>query len=191
MNRLSALLLAGGESRRMGQDKATLTYMDRPLWENQLALLRQMEPAELMVSGRSDPAWRPADVIFVADAPPSRGPLSGLAAALGQMSGTHLLVLAVDMPCMNPAFLRSLYVAVTPGCGVVPMMDGRAEPLAAIYPLDAGVTVRLALEGADFSLQRIVSQLVNAGRLRVRSVSHEEVGYFRNLNEPVLLKPQK
>ena len=75
---ISAVLLAGGESRRMGKDKATLLFRGEPLWRIQLDLLRKLAPVEILISGRNDPAWRPADVYFVADAPPSRGPLSGI-----------------------------------------------------------------------------------------------------------------
>jgi molybdopterin-guanine dinucleotide biosynthesis protein A len=182
MNRLSVVLLVGGESRRMGQDKATLIYRDRPLWSTQLNLLHQLEPAELFVSARKDPAWRPADAIFVADVPPSRGPLSGLTATLGCMSGTHLLALAVDMPRMMPAYLRSLWNMVEPGCGVLPVISDRAEPLAAIYPVEALIHFQEALEGDDFSLQRIVRRLVDKKMLRSVPVRPEDMEYFSNLN---------
>src|SRR5204863_6464760 len=97
---ISAVLLAGGESRRMGQDKATLLFHGKPLWQIQLELLQRLEPAGILVSARTDPAWRPADVQFVADDPPSRGPLSGIAASLAHMHTAHLLALAIDMPFM-------------------------------------------------------------------------------------------
>ena len=71
---------------------------------------------------------------FVADDPPSCGPLSGLAASLAQMHTAHLLALAIDMPFMTENFLRSLCDKIEPGRGVVPKIDDRAEPLAAIYP---------------------------------------------------------
>src|SRR5436190_7311119 len=70
---ISGVLLAGGESRRMGKDKATVLFRGKPLWEIQLGLLRKLEPAEIFISARTDPSWRPAAVQFVADAPPSRG----------------------------------------------------------------------------------------------------------------------
>src|SRR2546430_17648513 len=74
---ISAVLLAGGESRRMGQDKATFIFGGKPLWQIQLNLLRELRPRELFLSARTDPAWRPLGVQFVRDEPPSRGPLSG------------------------------------------------------------------------------------------------------------------
>src|SRR5207248_5870565 len=64
---ISAVLLAGGKSRRMGEDKATVLFQDMPLWEIQLDLLRKLQPDELFISAQSDPPWRPADVQFVAD----------------------------------------------------------------------------------------------------------------------------
>src|SRR5882757_11347265 len=83
---ISAVLLAGGESRRMGKDKATLLFRDRPLWQIQFDLLRTLQPEEIFVSARTDPPWRPSGVQFVSDEPPSRGPLSGLSATLARRS---------------------------------------------------------------------------------------------------------
>ena len=85
----------------MRKDKATILFRGRLLWQIQLETLRKLEPEEILVSARIDPSWRPADVRFVADIPPSRGPLSGLAAALERMRTTHLLALAIDMPWMT------------------------------------------------------------------------------------------
>ncbi|PYL12773.1 MAG: hypothetical protein DMF43_07370 [Verrucomicrobia bacterium] len=171
---ISAVLLAGGESRRMGEDKATLLFHGKPLWQIQLELLRKLDPAEIFVSARTDPAWRPDDVQFVADDSPSRGPLSGLAASLNLMRGTHLLALAIDMPFMSESYLRSLCLEIEPGRGVLPKIDNRAEPLAAIYPREAGI---------DF-LQTLTSRLVRAGKLRAISVSDKAREFFRNVNQP-------
>src|SRR4051812_20819821 len=97
----AALLLAGGESRRMGRDKATVQFKGRPLWERQMELLRALGPEKIFVSARTKPAWLPGDVELLLDDPPSRGPLSGVAKALGAIRTTHLVVLAVDMPFMT------------------------------------------------------------------------------------------
>ena len=180
---LSGVLLAGGESRRMGRDKATLLFHGKPLWQIQLELLKRLEPAEIFVSARTDPAWRPADVQFVADDPPSRGPLSGIAASLAQMQAAHLLALAIDMPFMSEQYLKFLCDQIEPGTGVVPRIDSRAEPLAAIYPRQADADFRSALAGTDFSLQSVVRRLVECGKLREVSVKENETKLFVNVNE--------
>jgi molybdopterin-guanine dinucleotide biosynthesis protein A len=180
---ISAVLLAGGESTRMGKDKATLLFRGKPLWQIQLELLRKLEPTEILVSARTDPDWRPANVHFVADDPPSCGPLSGLAASLAQMRTAHLLALAIDMPFITEKYLEFLCSLIEPGRGVLPKIDNRAEPLAAIYPQEALANVQSALSGKDFSLQTVTGRLVAAGKLQVMPVKSQERKLFWNVNE--------
>jgi molybdopterin-guanine dinucleotide biosynthesis protein A len=179
---ISAVLLAGGESRRMGKDKATLLFRGRPLWQIQFDLLRTLQPEEIFVSARTDPAWRPSGVQFVSDKPPSRGPLSGLSATMARASTDHLLALAIDTPLMTENYLRSICNLIEPGRGVLPMIGNRAEPLVAIYPKGAGTDFIMALSGSDFSLQSLTKKLVDAGKLSLVNVLEEEAKFFRNFN---------
>jgi molybdopterin-guanine dinucleotide biosynthesis protein A len=181
--KISVVLVAGGESRRMGRDKATLLFHAKPLWQIQLELLRKLEPTEIFVSARTDPVWRPADVQFVADDLPSRGPLSGLAASLTRMRAQHLLALAVDMPFMTEEYLKFLCNQIEPGCGVVANIEDRFEPLAAIYPHEALANIQSALSGKDFSIQTVAGRLATEGKLRVVPVTSLERKLFLNLNE--------
>src|SRR5215208_240610 len=181
-NDLSAVLLTGGESRRMGTDKATIVFHGKPLWQVQLETLRRLRPAEILLSARTDPSWRPDDVQFIEDVPPSRGPLSGIAASLVKIRTAHLLALAIDMPFMTENYLRSICAAIEPSRGVIAKIDNRAEPLAAVYPREAEIEFRTALAGSDFSLQNIVRHLVTSGKLREISVMKEERLLFRNVN---------
>jgi molybdenum cofactor guanylyltransferase len=181
---ISAVLLAGGESRRMGQDKTTLLFHAKSLWQIQLELLRKLEPTEIFVSARTEPVWRPADVQFVADDLPSRGPLSGLAASLTRMRAQHLLALAIDMPFMTAEYLTFLCSQIEPCRGVIAKIDDRFEPLSAIYPQEALANFQSALLGPDFSMQTVADRLAAEGKLRVVSVTSQEKKLFLNLNEP-------
>jgi len=182
--KISAALLAGGESRRMGKDKATVLFRGKPLWQIQLEQLRRLTPTEVFVSARIDPVWRPADVQFVADDSPSRGPMSGLAASLAQMRGKHLFALAIDMPFVTEEYLKFLYSQIEPGRGAIPKIDDRFEPLAAIYPHEALTNFQSALSGTDFSMQSVADRLATEGKLRVTPVTLPERRLFLNLNEP-------
>lgn len=187
---ISAVLLAGGKSSRMGQDKATLLFGGEPLWKMQLGLLRQIQPAKIFVSAQADPPWRPVDIEFVADEGTSHGPLSGIVATLSRAMTEHLLVLGIDMPFMTKTYLKQLSGRVERGIGLVPVIENRAEPLAAIYPRDAMAELASALSGSDFSLQPVVRKLIATGKLQSLEVPPEEVPLFRNLNEPKdLLRP--
>lgn len=181
---LSAVLLAGGESRRMGRDKATVIFDGEALWKRQLATLQQINAEEIFISARTDPSWRPNDFTFVRDLDDGHGPWSGLAATLAQTSTTHLLALAIDMPLMTARYLKSLRENVQPGRGVVPQIRGRYEPLAAIYPRDADVDLAQTSNALGYSLQRLLEMLVARGVMSVRPVAPEEECVFRNLNEP-------
>ena len=182
VGKISAVLLAGGQSRRMGRDKATILFRGKPLWQIQLETLRKLEPAEIFVSARTDPVWRPSDVQFVPDIPPSRGPLSGLAASLDRVGTTHLLALAIDMPWMTKEYLKSLCARMSPGRGIVPTIAGHAEPLAAIYPRESALSFQDALRGPDFSLQSVIRDLVSSGKLAEQSVTEAHRKLFLNAN---------
>lgn len=182
----AAVLLAGGQSRRMGRDKAMLTLPDgRRLWERQLGVLRELAPTELFISGPAREGF-PPDVPCLADEQPGCGPLGGIAAALRAMQSPRLVVLAVDLPNMTSGYLRGLLENVEdPACGVVPKhlaTDGFYEPLAAVYPLACRDLAEAALRRENRSLQNFVQ---TAGRLiQIRAISAEEKPLFANWNEP-------
>lgn len=180
----SAVLLAGGESRRMGRDKATIEFEGQPLWKRQLELLRGLGPQEIFVAARTRPDWLPPEIEALLDDPPSRGPLSGLTRALTAVRTTHLIALAVDMPFMNSDQLVELLNAARAGCGVVPIVREQAEPLAAIYPVEVASDFGAALSGHDFSLQRIVRKLAAAGKIRPVPISEAHARLYRSVNAP-------
>jgi molybdopterin-guanine dinucleotide biosynthesis protein A len=180
----SAVLLAGGESRRMGRDKATLEVRGQPLWQRQLQQLRRLRPERVFISARTIPAWLPDDVVLLLDASPSRGPLSGLTRALGAIETTHVIVLAVDMPFMTVGELARLVEQTTEGRGVVPIIGDRAEPLAAIYPTAALVDFEAALGGSDFSLQAVVRTLVASDKVRLSPIDQNGLQFYRSVNQP-------
>ncbi len=189
MTPFAAVLLAGGQSRRMGRDKATLLLPDgQRLWERQLGILRELAPAELFISGPRREGF-PADVPLLADEFPGRGPLGGITAALTAMTSPLLLVLAIDLPKMTTAFLWQLIRASRAGCGVVPRIDESTrcfyEPLAAVYPLECLTRARDRLAGADYSLQGFVLESVAADQVQdwiLRNPDEREL--FSNWNTP-------
>ena len=129
---LRACLLSGGESRRMGRDKALLPHPEGGTWlERTLLLLAQLgapitllsrHPAHLELakqlnsgrgrgrnSGGSSAPWKP--ITAVAEPPPWEGPLLALQRLMQQHPEQHLLLCPVDMPDLTLAALHTLLAA--------------------------------------------------------------------------------
>lgn len=176
----SAVLLCGGESRRMGRDKAVLEWSGVPLWQLQLKKLRALLPDTIFLSARSDKAWRPRDVALVLDDRDARGPLSGIAAASRVCESDHLLVLAIDLPLMSVSYLQGMVQRVRREVGIVPIIGERFEPVAAIYPRQAADV----FSDSARSLQTLLRELVNRGRMIAAEVKPGAHELFRNVNEP-------
>lgn len=181
---ISAVLFVGGESRRMGRDKATMLYEGEPLWQRQLRTLHAIAPEEIFISARTKPDWCPPDVEVILDTPPSRGPLSGLAAALEKIRTTHVLALAVDMPLMTSEHLRWLQTKVRPGCGVVPVRSGHYEPLCAIYPVETCNVARAAMTSHDFSVNSLVASLREKKLMSGCILTPDMTDLYQNANSP-------
>lgn len=184
MKTLTAVLFAGGESRRMGVDKATLEIGGEPLWSRQLRTLRELRPEKIMVSARSRPTWCPPEVEVIFDLPPLRGPLSGLAAVLAAMKTSHALVLAADLPLIEAGFLRELWQGTAADSGVVPVIEDSFEPLCAVYPAAAADVVLAALAGNNFSLHAVLDILRERQLMRGLPLEPLVRSTFLNLNRP-------
>ena len=177
-------LLAGGQSSRMGADKASLDWRGAPLWQHQLRLAAEINADEILISGKSDGPYRAAAIV-ISDAAPDIGPLAGLAALLSAMKSKWLVTVAVDMPYLTGETLRELLAARESCIGVVPRIGELAEPLAAVYPRTLQPLVAERLQLADHSLQGFVREAAAAGLVRLLPWPAESSKYFRSVNTAV------
>jgi molybdopterin-guanine dinucleotide biosynthesis protein A len=171
----------------MGRDKRLLVVDWRgepvPLWKRQLNVLRELGPIELLVSGLPDLEY-PVDTRLVEDKIENGGPLAGIFSCLEAARSKLLLVLAVDLAKISPAYLASLVNAAAPGHGVVPAIDQQLEPVAAVYPVEAATVALSCLQEGQRSVQAFARRLEQSGLVSVKMVTAAEVMLFRNWNTP-------
>jgi molybdopterin-guanine dinucleotide biosynthesis protein A len=140
----AAIILAGGHSRRMGQDKRRLRLWGAAgptLLEHIVTLAGAVCPEVIVVL--NDPeAWPALPARLVIDAYPGTGPLGGLATGLAALVASQALLLACDLPLLQPALLRALVATPLIEDALVPRRlateggsanDLTAEPLLAVY----------------------------------------------------------
>ena len=126
---VSALILCGGHSSRMGQNKAMLPLGGKTLLEHQIAKLRGLGSGDIWVSGH-EPC--PEGVHFVADVFAESGPLGGIHAGLLHIQNPAALVIPVDMPLLPRHTLRRLVEAHGGGITVLALGE-QPQPLVAVY----------------------------------------------------------
>jgi len=136
MELISAIIQAGGQSRRMGRDKALINYRGQPILAHVIETLRQLSDDVIVVSNRSDvygPIVDSFGARLVPDFDPPSGPLGGLAAGLAAMKRDLAIVVACDMPLLNLDLLRYLIERAADFDAVVPLTGDQYEPLHAVY----------------------------------------------------------
>jgi molybdenum cofactor guanylyltransferase len=181
---ISVVILAGGESRRMGRDKAFLVHGGKTLLAHQLETVAVLRPAEILVSGRADTDYGHLGYPVVLDAQPGCGPIAGVERALAVARSELVLVLAVDLPRMTPAFLGRLLALADSGPGVVPKTSRGLEPLAAVYPRRAHAIASDGLQNSRRMLEDFVTRCAGAGLVRIWRCPPEEEAVFTNWNSP-------
>ncbi len=178
------VVLAGGESRRMGIDKARLPVAGVPLWRRQVNVLRAAGTASVaVVLRRGQPPLAP-DFPHLRDTVAASGPLAGLHAALAGRRARWVAVLAVDLPQLDAAWFRWLGGFCRPGVGAIARQARGFEPLAAIYPREALPEATRRLRDQVFSLQCLVAALVRQRRMIAVPLPAVERWRTENWNTP-------
>lgn len=177
------IVLAGGESRRMGSDKALMVIDGLPLWKRQVAVLLNAGAGRVVVVRRAgqEPIDHPDCAL---DIHPGLGPLAGIHAGLALCPDRLAAVLAVDMPGIDAGWFQWLS-GQCKGGGAAGSLDGRVEPLAAIYPADSLADATVRIERGDLSVAALANSLAAAGRMEITPVPPAYRGRLASLNEPV------
>ena len=153
----TAIVLAGGQSQRMGRDKASLLLGEQTLLQHVAAILQTMFP-RVLVSVRQPRT----DIALpqICDTHADAGPLAGLYAALTHAETPWIFAVATDMPFIQPALIDYLARQRDGFQAVVPVVHGHPQPLAAFYATSCLDPFRTLLEGSGKrSLRTALEQL--------------------------------
>ncbi len=159
---VSAIVLAGGQSRRMGTDKALIEFQGQPVIAHVIAALRDLTEDVVIVSNRSD-RYGTFGARLTADYDPPCGPLGGIAAGLQAIAHERAVVVACDMPFLNGTLLRWLIDQSDEYEAVVPQTGSEFEPLHAVYRRSCYQPIVQRLERGE---RRVISFFADV-RLRV------------------------
>jgi molybdopterin-guanine dinucleotide biosynthesis protein A len=178
------VILAGGLSRRMGHDKATLPVGDLTLIDH---LVRRLAPAvdETIIAGGSVSRPPIEGARVVPDDQPGLGPLAGMLAGLREAKERHVWVVGCDLPDVEPALGGLLRALALDYDAVVPRPDEEPEGVCALYRRDLWPRIDALLQSGERSIKSLLDRssvrYVGSDELRT---ADRELRSFRNINTP-------
>jgi molybdopterin-guanine dinucleotide biosynthesis protein A len=176
------LVLAGGKSRRMGSDKASLTLGGETQLARAVNLLNDFVE-RVFVSTNRDQADDPLRQSFaqIVDRYDDLGPLAGILSAMDENPSVSWLVLACDLPNIDETTIKFLLEHACAACPVTAyrsVHDDLPEPLCAIYRPESRATInRFVAEGANCPRKILIN---SATHLLVQP----NPGALHNVNSP-------
>jgi molybdopterin-guanine dinucleotide biosynthesis protein A len=187
---VTAVLLAGGKSRRMGQDKRFLSVGDGTLYERSLAVLRSVFKTVVVVIAQDSPPLV-SEVPVLRDLIAGCGSLGGLYTGLKEADTPFVFGVACDMPFLDPATVRYFTQIKNDTDLVMAKLQHGLQPMHALYHRRCLPVIEDLIQARDFKIQHLAEH----PSLRVRFVRPDELGAidptgqsFCNVNTPAELE---
>ncbi len=172
-------VLTGGKSSRMGQDKALLTLGDHSTFYDRICAKMGFIPERFLSVNASQDLLAPG-YTAVPDQHPGTGPMGGILSVLDRFAGQRLLVVACDMPCFTAREGARLLSLHRDEDALVPVVDGRWQPLAAVYAPGMASLFREALRCGERRLRSVIAR----AHYRLVEIGEEEASNYLNINTP-------
>jgi molybdopterin-guanine dinucleotide biosynthesis protein MobB len=180
----SIAILTGGESTRMGNDKASLELAGKPLAQHVIDAMKLLSD-DLFIVGNDVDAYRDFGLPVCGDLHATRSSLVGVYAAIAASRRDLCLVVSCDMPFIDPALARLMRELSTGYDAVVPVSPAGLEPLYALYNRSCLETMGEFIKRRDHKLINVLEQL------RVHWIAPADMGAYRdpsvaffNINTP-------
>ena len=170
---VTGVLLAGGKSRRMGQDKRLLSVGDETLYTRSLSVLRAIFERVVVVVAQDSPLVA-SDAPVLRDVIPHCGSLGGLYTGLKEARTQWVFAVACDMPFLDPGTIWHFTSLKGEGDVIMAKLRNGFQPMHALYHRNCLPIMEGLIHAQDFKIHR----LADHPALRVRIVTPEELSRF-------------
>jgi molybdenum cofactor guanylyltransferase len=172
---VSGVILAGGQSRRLGRDKAVEPVGGQPLIRRVIERVSRVSSEIVVVvadQARGQGLPLAEDHRVALDIYPGKGSLGGIFSGLSAVQEEWGLVVACDMPFLNLELLRYMMSLRAGVAAVVPVLEGRPEPTHALYSRACLPHIEERLKADDLKISRFFDEV------RVKYVPEEDIARF-------------
>jgi molybdopterin-guanine dinucleotide biosynthesis protein A len=175
----TAIILAGGSAKRMGEDKRFLKVKNENLLERQVRVLKKYFP-KIIISANDPEKLEYLNLPVVKDENEGKGPLEGLTSVLSASTTEHNFVIAVDIPQFDIELVKKMQTHLPHSSAVIPVcVDGKQEPLFAFYDRACIPIFREALNNDERAIHRALKRCPvyyypMQGETPIKNLNHQE-----------------
>ena len=194
----SCIILCGGQSRRMGQDKGSMIIQKKPMIKHALSTLNhEMDEVIIVLNDEKridkysqfiDPADYTYKIKIVEDEIKNKGPLPGLMTGLKNISGQYGLVLPCDSPYVTKKYINTIFNEINENYqAIVPYHDSEnklktSEPLHSVYNKNVVPEIENLISEDSLHIKGLIKKIETKFVLiDNKKILKKE---FRNLNRP-------
>ena len=183
--KITGIILAGGKSIRMGKDKGTCSFNNKPLVEYAIEALKPF-CGEILISANNIESYEKYAFKVVPDQISSIGPLGGIYTCLQKSGNKHNIILSCDTPFITSELIRYIIENIDADNEVVAPLHQHnfIEPLCAYYSKNLIPEIHECIENKDYKLLRLLKS-VKMKTLEIDSrLKFFTPKLFNNLNTP-------
>ncbi len=173
---ITGLVLAGGQSKRMGKDKAFLKFQNKTFLKNILEALDKYCNQIVIVVNKDKSIYKneiegiKSEIAFVKDKYPYEGPLNGILSSLEIIKNKFAYITPCDTPLLNPEIIPYFYEMINGYDAVIPEIKGKIQPLNALYKKEA-----LENSRSVFEKENKKSLMAFLEKIKVKYLNEEQI----------------
>ncbi|MCH7535256.1 MAG: molybdenum cofactor guanylyltransferase [Bacteroidetes bacterium] len=171
----TGIILAGGKSLRMGEEKGLVNFEGKPMIEHAISFLEPLV-SNIIISSNSD-KYNYLSKLIVKDHILNCGPGAGIVAALNKSTTDVNIIVPCDMPHLNREFMEYILSKRGDFEAIVPVLKSEPEPLCVVMKKKCAISIKAELEKGVYKLSDIYRSL----DVNYLEISGDEPGYKSNL----------
>ncbi|HSV87181.1 MAG TPA: molybdenum cofactor guanylyltransferase [Bacteroidales bacterium] len=179
-NDVTGVVLAGGRSRRFGQDKSLFHFKGKTLVEYAIEALKPW-CSQILISTNNSPNYLFTGLPTIADIYPNCGPMGGIHSALARAPGNIVALIGCDMPYIDGRIFPFLIENLTEKQASVPLNFGFRETLCLVLTKDCLQAAERAITGKKYKVLDFL-QMIETGYHEVTLQEFFKPGMFHNIN---------
>lgn len=154
---LTGIILAGGKSSRMGEDKGLMLFNEKPMIQHIIDVVRPVVNHIVIIA--NDKRYEQFGYPVYEDIVKNQGPLAGVLTGLTHSTTTKNFVLSCDVPFVNEAILKLLIEACKDVDVVIPEKNNKTHQLIGVYDKSCVETFKRELENNQRKMKLAIEKL--------------------------------